>query len=223
MSYKLALFAFPNTVADDTILDELSIGVDTVAADVDMGPAFIRLQEIDGLKLAFILAQGRSRGSGVMRGTITEGFYGKDYPVAFLGYDDQNGVSLFDGWGTLDLTLLSDGCYIGGRLLKDVKTDFPQKGFTNDELRALHAKEESELSDREFTAIAEYDSAIDIGLREAFGWKSGRKFLDICYAKQAYPVGSHTAGPLPDDAVPLVAFWPEDGDWTRAGLEPRFY
>ncbi len=223
MSYKLALFAFPSSVDDGTILSDLAIGVQTVAADVSMGDAFIRLQEIEGMKFAFILAQGRTRGTGVMRGTITEGFWQKDYPMAFLGYDDQNGVSLFEGWGTCDLRLLSDGCRIGGRKLGDLKTDFPQKGLSNEELRALHDKPEAELSERELAAIAEYHSAIDIGMREVFGWGGGRKYLDICDAKKAYPVGSKTAKAMPDDAAPLVAFWPEDSDWRSAGLEPRFY
>ena len=112
MSYKLALFAFPESIENKTILKELSIGVDTVAADVPFKKAFICLEQIESLKFAFILAQGRSPGSGVLRGTITEGFYGTNYPAAFLGYDDQNGVSLFEGLGAASLTLLSDGCVI---------------------------------------------------------------------------------------------------------------
>lgn len=223
MSYKLSLFAFPSRVSDDAILGELSLGVETVAADVSMGDAFIVLREIDAMKFAWILAQGRSPGSGVRRGTLTDGFFGKNYPMAFLGYDDQNGVSLFEGNGTLALRLLSDGCFIGGRKLPDVKVDFPQKGFTNDELRALHDKPESELSDREHAAIAEYQSAIDIGLRESFGWQSGRKFLDVCQAREAFPVGGSKPVTLPSGAVQLVAFWPEDPDWMSAGLPPRVY
>jgi len=72
-------------------------------------------------------------------------------------------------------------------------------------------------------AIAEYDNAIGIGLRQVFGWTDGNDYLAICHERQGFHSSTRELVNIPSDALPLVAFWPEDRDWKRSGLEPRDY
>lgn len=224
MSTKVALFAFSQTTPDETILRELRIGVRTVAEDVSMGPAFIRLMEIQSVKFALISAQGRSAGSGVARGTITDGFWRADYPVAFLGYDDQNGISLIDCTGSAQLFLLSDADNLGGDVGK-LTIDYAQKGYTQEQLAALRERPASELTERELAAISDYNTAVSIGLRQVFDWRGGTSFVKICFEKQGYRVDDSTLErvDVPLDALPLVAFWPMDDDFYRAKIPSRDY
>ena len=226
MSYKLSLFAFAQDVPDEAILDNLAGTVDALSADIQMGDAYATLRLIEGLKFCQVLALDRSPGSGVMRGTATDGLYWADFASAFLGYDDQNGVYLFDYWDPASKTgifLLSDGPLIGGTLDR-IESDYPQKGYSNDDLQALFEKDEAELTPAEYAAIAEYQNAIDIGLAERFGWKSGRKFLDLCHVDTGYNLfGAREEVPLPDGLRNLIGFWPEFEDLQRAGIPDRIY
>jgi hypothetical protein len=225
MSYKVALFAFPESVSRDKIVEAFESTVDVLSADLEMEGAHLALKAIDGVTFVEVLATGRPRGSGASRGTAMDTLSCDD-PVAFLGYDDQNGVFVFDyadpakrDW----LFLVSDGPFIGGDVER-VAGEFPQKGFTGEDLNAILEKAEEDCSEAEQAAVAEYLNAIEIGLKEKFGWTSGRSFLDVCHEETAIPLsGDRRAAPIPDGAQGLFAFWPTDEDFHTAKLPIRVY
>ncbi len=105
-------------------------------------------------------------------------------PLTMVVHDDRTGQFSFvhTEQGKPVLALHSDGPYL--QVLRgEVTVDHPQKGFTHDALRALHEKPESALSDREYKAIAEYDSALKIGLKQRYPSERWPRQLDVLGGK----------------------------------------
>jgi hypothetical protein len=226
MSTKVALFAFPAKVKDDAILKELSMTVDTMSGDVEMGNPFAVVKTYGNVKFVHVVATEMQPNRAAARGTAMDMFSYASFPSAFLGYDDQNGIYLFQFYDPPNKTfllLMSDGCRLGGNV-DDLKTDYPQKGFSNEELDRLHQIDEAALTPAQYRAIAEYESAIDIGLRDRFGWSGGRDYLKICYEKKGVPLsGKKRTATVLKDVGGLFAFWPDDRDFRSAGLPQRTY
>jgi hypothetical protein len=222
MSYKAALWAFESSVPRETILAGLAEGIEVVSRDVSVGEPYIAVKEIRGVTFAGILATGRNPGTKVHRGTIHEGltFEFGYAPAAFLGHDDMNGIDVFDYNGDPDLFMVSDGPLLGGDLAK-ITVDYAQRGYTNDQLRELN-RMGADVTEQ-IPALAEHDNAIDIGLRQVFGWTGGTDYLQVCHEEQAFRYATRELVDIPRDSRELVAFWPVDFDWKRAGLEERDY
>jgi hypothetical protein len=191
VSYKLALWAFPGSVEDGRIVAAFIDAIQIIELDVPLDAGYITLKDIGGLTFAYLRATGRRPGSGVLRGTIEDCL--DELPSAFLGHDDQNGVSIFHATVGDGLYLMSDGDTLGGDLEK----------LTSGER-------------------AEPESAIQLGMRQVFGW-AGAQYLRLCHEAHGYDHRTGERAECPADALPLVAFWPEAADWRRSSLRPRRY
>ena len=69
---------------------------------------------------------------------------------------------------------------------KLVKT-YPQSGFTDEQLRALHEKNPDDMTEAECKAVMEYNIAVDLGINELFP-EDGRRYIKVGYEKSFTPV-----------------------------------
>jgi len=208
----------------EKVLSAFREGVDTVAIDVALNEAYIAVKEIDGITFAHLVATGRQSGSGIDRGAIKDCLPYENGQFAFLGHDDQHWIKVFDCWGDTRLVLVSDGASLGGSVA-GITVDYPQRGFSNEELEEYRRLDDAgeAIGDREQRAITEWDNAISVGMRQVFGWTSGVAYLDVCYERAGYHARTGELVDIPTDALPLVAFWPNDSDWRWSKLEQRDY
>ena len=224
MSYKLALFAFPSAVSDKILVNEFRMAADTLSGDVDIGRPSLALMEVGGIKFAEL--RGSNPHSHALRDTVMDCLSYLEGPHAFVGYDDQSGVSLFEyinlreGAVTRRLSLLSDGPLLGGDL-DELAVAYPQKGFSNAELEALSQKDDADLSEREFAAVSAYDNAAVLGLREAFSWQEARAFTKIAHVDEVWTLESSPRQIATPVASGIIAWWPQNDDYESAGLTPR--
>jgi hypothetical protein len=150
--------------------------------------------------------------------------------VLSLLHDDQAGVFLFERYARetkpLVVSLLSDGPYLGATKAK-LTIDYPQRGFSNADLRVFHEIPQARLAEREARAIMSYEDAATIGLRQFFpGWSGS--YLDMLGRDTAWRVFDPKRLNAAPEEVERPKGWrnfvaprPEEEDWRMAGFEPR--
>lgn len=104
--------------------------------------------------------------------------------VTEIYHNDQIGHYGFEHRSERDVFRLgSSGPYLRGDLSRIVG-DFPQHGYSNEELMELHFKNENDLTDRERTAITDYDNAVRLGLRACY--PGGARYLDLLHLAKGW-------------------------------------
>jgi hypothetical protein len=241
MSYKQCIFGIPTERATEAEVLGLiqSCMADLASQGMRIPRVYVLIDSEararrTGLRL-FVIGV-RERGERMLaRGPLFEFLHttGEGLPVVLLLHDGQHGVFLFERFdpdaNPRRVQLMSNGCYLGGTALPHLTIDYPQKGFTVAELRALHEKPQEKLTPAEARAIMEYHDAVRIGLRQYLPSFRG-SYLDLLHRKNAWRVYD----PKNPDEAPrkfkkpsrlrnFVAYWPEDYDWRTAGLQERLY
>jgi len=214
MSYRVCILAFPaDPVSHEDAMGHLRSIFSDLKFDVDFDEVFVTTWSDDdvertGLRMYYVCATGRPPDASIDRAMPISRL--EETPHAFLGHNDAEGEHVFEGFdGERWLAL----CSIGPNLKGDVdglQVDYPQKGYTTEALAALNKKEEEDLTDAEFAAIAEYKSAIDIGLAELFGSDAGRDYLNTVHEEKATQIHPFQAEDMeiPRGAVGAFAYWP---------------
>lgn len=224
MSYRLTLFATSADISVKQFIEELKPTIDVLRGDFTLGSVWVTSIEIQGVRFFRVMSTGL--GKTLRRGTYTDGVWYGSFPQAYLGYDDVNGVNLFE-YNTprtsteSGLMLLNDGHILGGHV-KHLSIEYPGKGFTVDQLAAISKMDEADMSDAQADAIMNYESAIDIGLRQVFGWTSGRKFLKICHVEEAVLAFGDGSEPF-SAARDIFAYFPETPDFRATKVPDRVY
>ncbi|HEY8380093.1 MAG TPA: hypothetical protein VIK91_26565 [Nannocystis sp.] len=238
MGYTQCIFGVPSDRADEaTVLAAVrACMIDLVSQGLRIPRTYVLIDSEararrTGLRLFMIGV--REPGNRVLARTpIFEFLIYKKLPMVVLLHDDRRGIFLFERYDPEAeppmVRLMSDGAYLGGSGLRHVTIDYPQKGFSNEALRALHEKPPEELTPREARAIMEWKGAVWIGLRQFFPrWRAS--YLDLLYCKNAWRVFHPEKREEPPRKFKkpaewrnFVAWWPEDEDWDAAGLEPRW-
>jgi hypothetical protein len=227
MSYRQCFFAVPGADVRDALARfaemaaELSSenGYHAVYLATSPEPA----AQASGLCAMWLAAEPAPRGR-VPRGFVTERW--TDAPLFVAVYDDQHGIYHWahypkDG---PPQSILSDGHDVGVRNLT-LTVDYPQKGFTREQLAAAVHKPEAALSAAERRAVMEPQDALTIGLAQ-FGFRARRKdFLDLLYAKEAWSLlGTEPRmAALPRSAGAVVDDFVTPHTFKSHGLAPRAY
>lgn len=228
MSYQQAVFAFSAQADKNWIIRTFSDAVDFVRMDVPMERAYVVLQEINDVYYAMLFATPLTFGGHANRDTFVSFLSAGEHGVVFIGHDDQCGLYVFEQQRKLpsppDRTsyeyflLVSQGAEVGG-YVDELTVDYPQKGFTNEELKSISAMDESDMTNAQYMAVAEYENAVQIGVKQTFGEKRGN-YLSLCNAKQCYDLDSPTMElvNMPDGLMNIVSYWPTDQDEHTSGL-----
>lgn len=238
MGYTQCIFGVPSECAD-----EAKVLAAVRACMIDLASQGLRIPRtyvlIDsdtrarrtGLR-SFIIGVREAGDRVLSRTPIFEMLYCTDLPVVTLLHDDRRGIYLFERFDPQAeprvAFLLSDGPYLGGSAASALTVDYPQKGYSHEELRALHEKPEEALTPAEARAIMEWQGAVAIGLRQFFPrWRGSH--LDVLYRKNAWRVYDPKQPKSPPrkfkkaaELRNFVSPWPEEDDWYRAGIEPRW-
>jgi hypothetical protein len=164
-----------------------------------------------------------------------ESMYGVVPELIVTLHDDQRGVHLFEHYVAapgrpalrLALALLSDGPYVGA-CAGTVTADHAQRGFTHEQLRALHERPPESLSEREARAIMDYESAIAIGLRQTHPEEPTRGYLAAWHSARLVRIAASGRLQTPQRMNGSLYDWsvqvhpsPDSARWRRAGLVER--
>jgi len=203
MSYKTTLFAVPREAFQDTealaaeivaaLTSDFSMQDDLYVAATDIGVAWafhFRSPTLDR-QYRQAMAQLLMKRQGFA--TIT-----------YIFHNDQIGLYWFEHTGpSADCAIGSSGPYMCG-WGDEVSVEYPQRGYSNDALKALHAKDEAELTAEEFAAIAEYKNAVTIGFEMFYGTRPN--YLASVHADEGWRVWTPSDRPTPE-RVPLDSGW----------------
>ncbi|MBK7859068.1 MAG: hypothetical protein IPJ65_10705 [Archangiaceae bacterium] len=103
-------------------------------------------------------------------------------PVILAVHDDRSGLYSFvrTERGSIVTALQSDGPFL--QIIRgEITVDYPQKGYSRDELELLNAKSDDELSDAELKAVAEYQNALKLGLSQYYPAEDWGQHLKVLY------------------------------------------
>lgn len=139
---------------------------------------------------------------------LTPGYFSQflsPLPHSLVLHDDSRGRHGFrhrhpDAWFELD----SDGPFLTGDVER-IAGDYPQRGFTAEELRAILAKPEAAMTPRERAAVMAYADAIALGLRQFY--PRPLRILDLCYAEKAFVLSDPRRKIRKPREVPLPRPW----------------
>jgi hypothetical protein len=191
MSTRLCLFGVSKATDDSAIIDAVKGVFRTY--DTLPGPVYVGIQSKAAAKERrfFYLLVG---------GGLSWTFETMSRHLA-RAFPEMTSILYHDGWGVfkfehrekaengapkLVLGINTVGPYIevyAGKLAKS----YPQSGFTDDELRALHEKNPDDMTEAECKAVMEYKHAVDIGINELFP-EDGRRYIKVGYEKSFTPV-----------------------------------
>lgn len=224
MSYRQAFFVFPAETKDNEIYDTIHFTVMEITGDASMTNTHLVLKQHHDSKYAMILGDIPS-GGFVHRDAYFELISFEHDRVGFIGHDDSTGVYVFEyinkhtnTSNTVEsIHLISNAHRIGGTLDK-VTIDYPQKGFSPEELQAILRMKESDMSDAQYMAVAEYQNAVRIGLTQTFGHTGN--YLSLCHEQRCYDLSdpSMTLVQRPESLSNVIAYWPTYEDQQRAGI-----
>lgn len=172
-----------------------------------------------GVRLVNLLADPAPRGR-VSREFFTERW--SLFPLHALIYDDQNGVFAwihhmpeYQSEG-----VMSDGCLVGTDGIT-LSVDYPQKGFTHEQLVTLSRKDPGDLSDAEWKAVGEYLDGLRIGAAH-YGFAVTREMLfALLHRKTGHALIANTSRPLPETAGTVIDFYVEPYLFKSYGLPER--
>jgi hypothetical protein len=223
MSYKQAVFAFSAKTDVSWIIETLSEAVDHVRMDVPIGRAYVVLKEINGVCYAMLLSTPLASGGHANREPFVSFLSDGEHGVVFIGHDDQNGVYVFeqqhqDRTSHKHFLLVSRGAELGGNV-DGLTVDYPQKGFTAKELKSISVMDESSMTNAQYMAVAEYENAAQIGVKQVFGESRGN-YLSLCHTEQCYDLDSPAMQLVnrPDGLMNIVSYWPTSQDEHISGV-----
>ncbi|MBA3463731.1 MAG: hypothetical protein H0T46_27490 [Deltaproteobacteria bacterium] len=169
MSYDVWTYLFPRDAfsSSEQLAQAILVAQRGVVDFVLDAPVFALIAEPNAESAAWCLSFGTtSEGEEIRRvalrytlrdraaiGTVTEVYH-----------NDRSGLYWFNHQSTdVSFVLASVGPYLVGDRDK-ITCPYPQRRYTDSELRALHDKPEDERTTEEFEAIEDYKNAVQIGL-----------------------------------------------------------
>ncbi len=203
MSYKTTLFVVPRDAFNNAealaaeiaaaLSADFSMQDDLYVATTDIGVAWAFHFRSPAMDRQYRPAMARLLMKRSGFATLTHIFH-----------NDQIGLYWFEHTGpSVDCAIGSAGPYLCGWDY-DINVDYPQRGFSNDELKALNAKDETLLTEAEYAAIAEYKNAVTIGFEMFYGERPN--YLACVHVKEAWRVWTPSDRPTPE-RVPLDSGW----------------